>query len=128
MTPWFANTLMLAAAAILVFCGCAHSYLGERFLFRRLFALPDLPLFHHDRRYTESVLRFAWHLTSLAWWGFAAILLSLAIGAPTLRVVGGIIGITILLTGTIIVATAGKRHPAWWLFLLAGGLIIAASW
>ncbi len=119
--------LLLCSAAILVFIGCAHSYLGERVVFNRLFALPDLPLLHGDRRYTEQVLRFAWHLTSLAWWGFAAIVAVLAGTAVTTRLVGMLIGATVILSGAVIVATAGRRHPAWWMFLVSGAGILAGS-
>uniref|UniRef100_E6QPQ8 Uncharacterized protein n=1 Tax=mine drainage metagenome TaxID=410659 RepID=E6QPQ8_9ZZZZ len=122
------TVLLLLAAAVLSFIGFAHSYLGERFVFGRLFALRDLPLLHHDRRYTELVIRFAWHLTSVAWWGFAAVILALSGAIATTHVVGAIVGCTLLLTGTIIVVTAGARHPAWWLFLVAGALTVFATW
>ncbi len=122
------TVLLLSAATVLGFIGCAHSYLGERFVFSRLFALYDLPLLHNDRQYTERVLRFAWHLTSVAWWGFAALILALSDAIATTRVVGAITGSTLLLTGVIIVAAAGARHPAWWLFLVAGSMTLFATW
>lgn len=50
--------LLVSAAAVLGFIGCAHSYLGERFVFGRLFALHGLPRLHNDRQYTERVLRW----------------------------------------------------------------------
>ena len=62
------NDLLLIAAVIVAAIGLIHSYLGERLVFPRLFALPDLPLLRRDRAYTENVLRYAWHVTSLAWW------------------------------------------------------------
>jgi hypothetical protein len=120
--------LLLLAAVILISIGIAHSYLGERYVFGRLFALRDLPLLHHGRRYTEMVIRFAWHLTSVAWWGFAAVIIALSNGLYSAHVVGGIVGCTLLLTGTIIIVTAGIRHPAWWAFLVAGALTVFATW
>jgi hypothetical protein len=121
------TVLLLSAAVVLGFIGLAHSYLGERFVFGRLFALRDLPLLHHDRQYTERVIRFAWHLTSVAWWGLAAIILALSGALATTHVIGIIVGSTLLVSGVIIVATAGTRHPAWWLFLVAGALTVFAT-
>jgi hypothetical protein len=119
--------LLLCSAAVLIFIGCAHSYLGERVVFSRLFALPNLPLLHNDRHYTEQMLRFAWHLTSLAWWGLAAVVAALAGASATPRMIGMLIGATVILSGVVIVATAGKRHPAWWLFLVSGTGILAGN-
>ena len=70
------NDLLLVAAVIVAVAGFVHSYLGERLVFPRLFALADLPLLRRDRIYTENVLRYAWHVTSLAWWAVGAILIA----------------------------------------------------
>ena len=120
--------LLLFAAIVLSAIGAMHSFLGERYVFRRLFALPDLPLLRRDRRYTERILRFAWHLTSLAWWGFAALLVVLALAPEARSLLTGVIAATLLLSGALILATAGTRHPAWLLFLLAGGAALYAAW
>ena len=93
--------LFLFAALLLVVMGFIHSYLGEKYIFSRLFAIPDLPLFRHDRRFTERVLRFAWHLTSLAWWGFAGLLFLLNIMGKA-SAFGLVIAIRLALHGIII--------------------------
>jgi hypothetical protein len=120
--------LLTTAAALLVVIGLVHSYLGERFVFRRLFRLSDLPLLRNDRTYTERVLRYAWHLTSVAWWGFAALSLSLAFFPRDIRLLSLILGGASAVSGVLILATAGLRHPAWALFLVAGALTCFASW
>src|SRR6185503_8136695 len=106
------NDFLLIAAAIVAAIGLIHSYLGERLVFPRLFALPDLPLLRRDRTYTVAVLRYAWHLTSVAWWAAGALLIVLWWGKGDLRqsvvvVVAGLL----LLTGVTILATCGPRHP-----------------
>jgi len=74
-----AMTAMLYVAAFLAFAvGIAHSTLGERYILVRLFRRTELPMLFGDTRFTIRVLRFAWHLTTIAWWGFAAILVLLA--------------------------------------------------
>ncbi len=62
------------AAALCIAIGCAHSWLGERYILTRLFRRPLPPLFGSDE-FTRRTLRFAWHLTTVAWWGFGALLL-----------------------------------------------------
>jgi hypothetical protein len=120
--------LLISAAVLLGFIGVVHSVLGERYVFRRLFALPNLPLLRRDRVYTEHVLRYAWHLTSVAWWGFGALLLVLALGSGGISGLGAVVAATLLLTGVVILMTAGLRHPAWSLFLLAGAVTLYATW
>jgi hypothetical protein len=56
----------LFIAALLSFAvGLAHSVLGERFILMRL---PEQATFK------ARTLRFAWHLTTIAWWGVGAML------------------------------------------------------
>lgn len=68
---------MLASAAILcVLIGVAHSYLGERYILIRLFRKTPLPHLFGNDFFTKQTLRFAWHITTIAWWGFAFLLLA----------------------------------------------------
>ena len=119
--------LFAVSAILLLIVGCAHSYLGERHLFPRLFALPNLPLFRSDRTYTQRVLRWAWHLTSLAWWGLALLLFLFAFPPTSPRLLEQVCGGIAFLSGLVILGTAGPRHPAWLLFLLAGALTWIAA-
>lgn len=72
--------MLIIAALLLIFIGLAHSYLGERFILVRLFKRQLPKLFGSDA-FTKQVLRFAWHLTTVAWFGYAAILITLAFEA-----------------------------------------------
>jgi hypothetical protein len=99
----------LVVVACLVALAVAHSVLGETGILRPLFAASwsiDLP-----RWATERILRFAWHLTSIAWLALAAIV---AGGGPFV-VVGGM---ALWSAGLVFVMLRG--HLAWPLFLLAG--------
>lgn len=109
-------TLLGVAAALLVATGLAHSYLGERYLLIRLFRRPDLPKLFGSSDFTVRTLRFAWHLTSLAWWGYAALLL-MAAEAPLPRealgwVVGAVFGAHFL----IALVGSKARHLSWLAF------------
>lgn len=114
--------LLLVAAFGLAVVGFMHSYLGERHILSRLLALPDLPKLRGSRAYMAAVLRWAWHLTSVAWWGTAAMLVVVWSGGG-LAATGAVLAGTFALHAVIILAT-GPQHPAWPLFLLTA----AALW
>ena len=69
------NALLLIAAILALLLGVAHSYLGERYILVRLFRRSDLPKLFGSDWLTRRTLRFGWHLTTVAFWGFVAILL-----------------------------------------------------
>lgn len=112
------------AAFLLVAIGLAHSYLGERYLLVRLLRRGDLPRLLGSVEFTAQVLRFAWHITTLAWWGFAAILLHLARGPLSAQVVAALIGLTFVATGLIALVGSRGRHLSWPIFLLIGALAL----
>lgn len=70
--------MLLIGTFLLLIIGVIHSYLGEKYILIRLFRRDNLPELFGSDWFTKRVLRFAWHLTTLAWWGFAAILYALS--------------------------------------------------
>jgi hypothetical protein len=118
--PFLATAALLAVAL-----GAAHSTLGERYILRRLFRRPLPPLFGGDS-FTRRTLRFAWHLTTLAWWGMAALLAAYAMGPLdgggrlAVRTVAGVFAASALLTAVV----SRGRHLAWPVMLA----IAALSW
>jgi hypothetical protein len=72
------TTLFYIAAFLAFAVGVVHSILGERYILVRLFRRNDLPKLFGGTAFTIRTLRFAWHITTVAWWGFAAILVLLA--------------------------------------------------
>ncbi len=119
---WEMNTLLLISALLLMLIGVAHSYLGERYILIRLFKRGNLPKTFGGEEFTRRTLRFAWHITSIAWWGFAAILVLLANQALNFKNIAMTISITFLLTfATVLIGSKGK-HWAWIVFLVVGGV------
>lgn len=121
------DALLATAAFLLVAVGAAHSYLGERYILIRLFRRPDLPHLFGSDDFTKRTLRFAWHVTTLACWGFAA-LLALAAGdrldrTTMLRVVAA----TMAVTAAYILVASRARHLAWIVFGAVAALVWAAS-
>jgi hypothetical protein len=117
------NSAAVLAAGLAVGIGTAHSYLGERYILTRLFRRPDLPNLFGSDRFTKRTLRFAWHLTTLAWWGFASILFLLARGASTLAV-GTAIAVTFAASALLTLVGSRGRHLAWPVF----AVIAVAAW
>ncbi|MEW6704481.1 MAG: hypothetical protein AB1430_06480 [Pseudomonadota bacterium] len=114
------------AALLLVGISVAHSYLGERYLLMRLFRRCELPKLFGSAEYTQRTLRFAWHVTSVAWLGFAALLMlaaraplsTAALGWATAAVFGAHFAIAL-------VGSRG-RHYSWVVFLAVALLAVAA--
>ena len=106
-------------AAIFAFgVGLAHSILGERYILIRLFRRPNLPQLLGGPEFTIRTLRFAWHLTTVAWWGFAAILILLARQSVSMQSVSGVLAVTFILTALVTAVASRGRHLAWPVFLV----------
>lgn len=104
-----------------------HSLLGERFILIRLFRRDNLPKIFGSSEYTKATLRFAWHLTSVAWIGFAMILVHIANPPINANVIGNIIGVTFLIHGGVALVGSKARHLSWVVFLVVGVASIYAS-
>ncbi|MGI9341497.1 MAG: hypothetical protein ACR2QV_01520 [Gammaproteobacteria bacterium] len=117
-------TLYFAAAATIAI-GLAHSILGERYILMRLFRSASLPHLFGGESFTRQTLRFAWHITTVAWFGFAALMVLLARSAltPTAALSATLttIAVTFLITAAIALVASRGRHFAWPVFLFIGG-------
>ena len=120
------NVLYLAAI-LTIGIGIAHSYLGERYILTRLFRRDDLPKLFGSADFTIRTLRFAWHITTIAWWGFAAILVLLAHPPLSVSVVGTVIGCTFLAHFAVAISCSRGKHLAWTVFLAIGVFAIYAT-
>ena len=121
-------TTMFYIAAFLAFgVGVAHSALGERYILVRLFRRTELPKLFGGTVFTMRVLRFAWHLTTIAWWGFAAILVLLASRSVSPHNVSIVLGSMFLMTGAITFAVSRGKHLAWPVFVFIGGVCLYAA-
>lgn len=117
------NPAAIIAAALAFAIGAAHSYLGERYILIRLFRRPDLPHLFGSDVFTRRTLRFAWHLTTIAWWGLGGLVLMLA-RAATPAALGTAISVTFATTGLVTAFASRGRHFAWPVFFA----IAVATW
>lgn len=119
--------LFYIAAILLLFIGVAHSYLGERYILIRLFRRDNLPKLFGGTTFTRNTLRFAWHLTTVAWVGFALILIHLANPPLEKATVGNTIGGVFLIHFAIALVASKGKHLSWIFFLAIGLLAIYAA-
>jgi hypothetical protein len=90
---------LVIAAVLAAVLAAAHSYLGERYILMRLFRRTDLPELFGGAEFTKQTLRFAWHITSIAWLGLASLIVVLA-SSPgeahltEARIIAGVFGIS----------------------------------
>ena len=110
----------LIAAFLLVAIAAAHSYLGERYILIRLFRREDLPRLRGSDTFTKKTLRFAWHITSIAWLGFAAILVILSQAPIEASSVARAVSATFLVSAAVSFFGARGRHYSWIVFLAIG--------
>ena len=114
-------------AVLLVAIGVAHSYLGEKYILTRLFRTDTLPKLYGGTEFTKNTLRFAWHLSSIAWFGFALILIHLSGNSLSGSIIGNIIASTFVLHGIIALVGSKGRHFSWPVFLTIAIAVLYAS-
>ena len=112
--------LYLLAAVLALALGIAHSFLGEKYILIRLFRRDDLPKLFGGTEFTVRTLRFAWHLTSIAWCAAAALLILLARGPVSSATVSGVLAAMFLASGGVTLIASRGRHLAWPVFLIIG--------
>lgn len=119
--------MLYLACTLLVLTGLAHSILGERYLLTRLFKRDNLPKLFGSTAFTIGTLRFAWHLTTVAWWGLAVLVHIAAQGSINGDQVLAVIGITALVSAIFPIWFTRGRHLSWIVFIAVGVLLLAAA-
>ena len=119
--------MLQLAAVLLALLGIAHSFLGERYILIRLFKRDNLPKLFGGTEFTTRTLRFAWHVTTVAWLGVAAILWKASTGSIDAGFIVKTIGYTAIASGFLPLIVTRGRHLSWIVFFLVGGLCLSAS-
>ena len=117
--------LLNVAACLLVILGLAHSWLGERYLLRRLFRRSDeLPKLQGSTDFTKNTLRFTWHLTTLMAFGFALMLAQMAAHASA-PAMAAMLGAMLIVSSLLPLFFTRGRHLSWVGLFAAGALCLA---
>jgi hypothetical protein len=99
--------------------------LGERYILMRLFRRDKLPQLFGSDQFTKATLRFAWHLTTVAWLGFAAILISISDSANLSRsFVLNVIAAVAVLSGLLAAGFSKGKHLSWLVFFAIAVLLL----
>ena len=113
------NIYLLLAAGLSSLGGVLHSILGERLFLSKL-APEKLPETFGSSVFTLQIVRLFWHLVSVAWWGFAAVLILIAT-MPTsddgMRIIS-IIGFTFLVSAVVSFSVSRGKHFSWGVLLV----------
>ena len=123
------NIPLVSAALLAIAIGAVHSILGERYIIRPILRRADLPQLFGDDSFTRQTIRFAWHLTTVAWFGLAAILIVLSGPFISIRVGDGVvfaIALTFLVTTIVALAGSRGRHLSWVVFAAITALCLLA--
>src|SRR3954468_647476 len=107
--------------------GAAHSFLGERFILIRLLRRPDLPKLFGGTEFTARTLRFAWHLTTVAWWGAAVLFFLMSQRPLTASSVAMVLSGVFLVSALLTLVVSRGRHLAWPVFLIIGLIALYGS-
>jgi len=107
--------MLILAAVLTITIGVIHSVLGERYILIRLFRQPLPKLFGSDT-FTRKTLRFAWHITTIAWFGFAALLILLHLERATPSAMLIAIASTFAVTGLVALLASRGKHLSWIVF------------
>jgi hypothetical protein len=118
--------LLLIAATLIFLTGVAHSYLGERYILVRLFRREGLPKLLGGTAFTTGTLRFAWHLTTVVWWGMAYLTVVAAYGEISRDQFLLVLGVMSLVSAAFPLYFTRGKHLSWIVFLLVGVLVFVA--
>jgi len=119
---------MLKLASVLCFfIGLAHSMLGEKYILVRLLRFEKLPRLFGNDHFTRHTLRFAWHLTTVAWWGFGVLLWTVTGGGDMMHVVLLTSGTVFLISGLLSFVFTRGRHLSWIVFWAIAAISLAAA-
>jgi hypothetical protein len=124
------NTLILIAICLIIGIALAHSWLGERYIVTRLLRRQDLPKLFGSDTFTKQTIRYAWHLTTIAWLGFASLLIFLTGFFQSISTAQGIlfsIIITFIVSTILSLIFTKGRHLSWIVFLIIVVLCFLAA-
>jgi hypothetical protein len=119
------NAWIVLTAALIVFVGIGHSWIGEAKVMKALLAISDDKVLNLAQR---RFLRGCWHLGTLAWFAMAGMLLCLGLPIHELkRAVLGIVAAMFALVGLGNFLISGGRNPGWLGCWLVAAAAVTAS-
>ena len=129
------NPYLLSAAILCFILGLAHSFLGERLIFRDKRSKGQLVPDQTTAGFKRSHLRISWanwHITTAFAWCIGMVLLQLASARQTLNLdiiwmIGQSITYAMGAASLLVLVATKGRHPAWTVLLLIGILTVLGT-
>lgn len=115
------------SAFIVLITGVAHSALGEKYILVRLFRRTDIPHLFGGPEFTVRTLRFAWHITTVAWWGLGALIILVARDQASPAAVLYVLSCTALASAVVAAVGSRLRHLSWLAFLAVAVLLFMSA-
>jgi len=83
----------------------------------RVFRRCELPKVMGSADFTRRVLRFGWHVASIAWLGLAAVLVATVQPGISMGAVGAVVGATFFAHFLVALIASRGKHLSWIFFL-----------
>ena len=119
------NWLLATAGLGCLIAAAVHSTVGERVFVQPILDKMDWTGFR-SAVFAQRIVRLAWHVTSVAWLGFAVILLAPVLGAKGSTVAywaaAAVFGMTFLATGY----GTDWKHRGWPIFAIVTAALLGA--
>ena len=121
--------LSWASALVAVFAAVMHSYLGERYVLRPIFAPGRRAGLLEESAGTRRMIRAVWHLPSFAWAAAAVAVVGLAMYPASELGIAGFVWVALVLAGSGLAnALASRgRHFGWAVLGLSAALALGAA-
>jgi len=115
--------VLVIAAILCISIGLIHSYFGERFILIPLFRETNIPPLLGSDFFTKRTIRFAWHITTIAWWGFGYLLFIIADEKSNIHEsVLYTIATVFLISGLLAFMFTKGQHLSWIVFCTISGI------
>ena len=123
------HVLLTGAALLALLIGAVHSMLGERYIIGPILRRGNLPRLLGNDWFAGRTLRFAWHLTTVAWLGLGAVMLVYAMheGAAARPLVLRSVSLTFIVSAVLAAGASRGRHLAWIVFAAIGTMAWLAA-
>ncbi len=109
--------MLLVAAILTIVVSLMHSILGGRRLIAPILRMDGLPVILGSVANTKLTLRIGWHMTSLLWWGIAAMLLYLHYSPESARLgFLWMVCVVFAISGASALIFSRGAHKSWVLF------------
>lgn len=119
------NISLLIAGLLSITIALVHSFLGEAKVVKPLLALGDeMPKLGGSRRFMGRVIRFGWHLTTVAFIGLGALVISMSREPMQHATALEIISATFVVSSVAVLIGSRGKHFAWPVF----AVIAALTW